>query len=231
MFKTIEECGLDLVTHTGDDWMPVRAARASFGKQDKTGENIEADRKLMRYLAEHGHTSCFEHQSATFLLEVPLFIRSQIHRHRTFSYNEISRRYTEERIEFWKPTTWRKQSSSNKQASSDEVVDPSSPMFGEWISSKPPTIEEQFVVLTKACRNNYEELLKAGVTREQARAVLPQSLLTQFYMTGNLRNWQHFVKLRTDTHAQYEIQVVANRISEKLASIYPESWKNLMEYL
>lgn len=196
--------------------MPIRAARASFGKQDKTGNDVEADRKLMTYLAKHKHTSCFEHQSATFLIEVPLFIRSQIHRHRTFAYNEISRRYTEENLAFWIPTALRKQSSNNRQASdNDEIVLSVNGMTDVY----------------KIALNVYNFLLDKGVAREQARAVLPQALLTQFYMTGNLRNWAHFIKLRTDSHAQYEVQVVANKISEKLSELYPESWKNLMMHL
>lgn len=224
MFKTIRECGLELVSYSVgtnmpdvdclDDMMPVRAARASFGKQDKTGDNQAADIKLMKFLADEGHTSCFEHQSATFLIEVPLFIRSQIHRHRTFSYNEISRRYTAENLEFWMPDTVRGQSKSNKQCS-DGLVDDQE-VASDW-----------FGVAAKGALAAYESLLEKGVAREQARAILPQSLLTRFYMTGNLRNWQHFIELRRDGHAQLEVQVVANRIAEELRKLWPESCKAL----
>ena len=103
MFKTSEECDVVLISSGGDDWMPVTAARVSFGR-DLTTERDEArDKKLMKYLADHKHMSCFEHQTATFMIECPLFVRSQIHRHRTFSFNEISRRYTDENLEFWIP--------------------------------------------------------------------------------------------------------------------------------
>lgn len=224
MFKTIHECGLELIGSSvaertldgvlnyieNDDFMPVRAARASFGKQDKTGENPEADKKLMRYLAEHKHLTPFEYQHATFLIECPLFIRSQIHRHRTFSYNEISRRYTSENLEFWIPDQFRGQAKNNKQAS-DGLVD-----------------DQEF------CRREYEEsshlaltffnsLLESGVAREQARAVLPQSLLTRFYMGGTLRNWAHFIELRRDEHAQYEVRVIADRIATSLRTLWPNS--------
>jgi thymidylate synthase (FAD) len=234
MFKTIHDCGLGLVSYSVgtnmpdvdclDDMMPVRAARASFGKQDKTGTNQEADIKLMKFLADEGHTSCFEHQSATFLIEVPLFIRSQIHRHRTFSYNEISRRYTAENLEFWVPDTFRGQSKSNKQCSNDEIV--------EHVKLHPASnsLEDVFHAYSRNAElalNFYESLVASGVAREQARAVLPQSLLTRFYMTGNLRNWQHFIELRRDGHAQYEVQVVANRIADSLRSLWPESCKAL----
>lgn len=248
MFKTIHECGLELVAYTGAnvlelgysdgsvDFMPVRAARASFGKQDKTGENETADLKLMKYLADAGHTSCFEHVSATFLLEVPLFIRSQIHRHRTFSYNEVSRRYTAENLEFWIPDTFRGQSKSNKQCSSDETVkfltrtvkDARYPIdSGKTVTF---TDIDPFVAYKNSATNAlklYEDMAESGVAREIARAVLPQSLLTRFYMSGNLRNWQHFIELRRDGHAQYEVQVVANRIAEELRKLWPESCKAL----
>jgi len=109
MFKTSEECKLKLVAHTSlvesddwsnADWLPVSAARASFGKEDKTGQDEKADRKLLKFLADHRHVSCFEHNYATFLIECPLFVRSQIMRHASFKFNEVSRRYTSEQIEF-----------------------------------------------------------------------------------------------------------------------------------
>lgn len=250
MFKTIEECQLDIVgfsvSRVGpdddfggycDDWMPAKAARASFGKQDKTGENVEADKKLMKYLADHEHMTPFEYQHATFLIECPLFIRSQIHRHRTFSYNEISRRYTSENLEFWMPTNFRKQSKSNKQASTDEIVEPfvvgfdseASLLEYENIYGKVPPTDP--LKLYKAgidyALMQYKRLIEGGVCREQARALLPQSLLTRFYMGGNLRNWAHFIKLRSDTHAQQEVQVIANRIASQLQSLWPESCRAL----
>lgn len=209
MFKTIHECELELVGHSNnDDMMPARAARASFGKQDKTGENPEADKKLINYLAEHKHLTPFEYQHATFLVKCPLFIRSQIHRHRTFSYNEISRRYTSENLEFWIPDKFRKQAEKNKQASTDEDS-----LVGF----------ERYEMAIHDSLAAYNELLEQGVCREQARAVLPQSLLTSFYMGGTLRNWAHFIELRRDEHAQYEVQVIANKIAERLRELWPES--------
>lgn len=196
------------------DWMPCSAARASFGNEDKTGNDSEADRNLMNYLARHEHMTPYEYQHATFLIECPLFIRSQIHRHRTFSYNEISRRYTSEDLEFWIPDTYRGQSKSNRQASSGEIDDQlrGGDFYREGI---------------EAAHQAYLNLLDLGVAREQARAVLPQSLLTRFYMGGVLRNWQHFIELRRDSHAQHEVQVIANRIAEELRKLWPESCKAL----
>lgn len=242
MFKTIQECRLDLVSHTkavatqvviedpslmegvngpcywtdNVDLMPCSAARVSFGKEDKTGNDKAADIKLMKYLADNQHMTPFEYQHATFLIEVPLFIRSQIHRHRAFSYNEISRRYTSEDLECWVPDRWRGQSKSNRQAS-DGFIEPS--------------IEDlQDDHYREACASSlsfYEGMLKNGVAREIARSVLPQSLLTKFYMGGNLRSWAHFIALRRDPHAQLEVQVVAEKIAAKLKELWPESCKAL----
>lgn len=234
MFKTIEECRLELVSYSVQnvlfdpecdfppgvfysyqnmDFMPCSAARVSFGNEDKTGGDAEKDKKLMKYLAEHKHMTPFEYQHATFLIEVPLFIRSQIHRHRTFSYNEISRRYTDENLEFWIPDVFRGQSKSNRQAS-DGVVEVSGGV-------------ENWRHYVGVSIGYYESLLEQGVAREQARAVLPQSLLTKFYMGGNLRSWAHFIELRRDEHAQYEVQVVANRVATQLRELWPTSCEAL----
>lgn len=503
IFKTSEECDLELIDHGGNDWMPVTAARVSFNKDGDTGQDEARDLKLMKYLADHGHTSCFEHQTATFMIECPLFIRSQIMRHRTFclagdneisfsrpcdgrhypyrldrlfknwtdpaqrarikamqirsvnettgeifsntitdvvysgkknvygmllangqtvygsedhriftrdgwmtigqlsetpvpvmvsnshmntgqdsywpphvdsiewrnipgwegkyevsdagevrallntrntplevsvikkqtknsagyacvslsangisrmfnvhslvmlafvgprpdgmevrhldgnrlnphlsnlaygypednsadrkhhgttnylgteyadileivlrgtedtydisvkgpyhnffangvvvhnSYNEISRRYTSEDLEFWEPTTYRKQHSTSKQCSAGEL--------DHKLAEELRAADRLF---TLSAVNVYDRKLELGQTREQARAVLPHSLLTRFYMTGNLRNWAHFLKLRKDGHAQEEVRVVARRIEEKLREIWPESMKVLMD--
>lgn len=222
--KTIDQCRLEIAAHTFDvgvdengdwigdsDWLPVRAARASFGAEDKTGDNIKADRKLLAFLAENKHVSVFEHNYVTFLIECPLFIRSQIMRHRSFSFNEISRRYTSEEIEFWIPDKWRKQAKNNKQCSTDEEVDSQVACYIDYTDS------------VQHARNLCESLLEHGVAREQARAVLPQSLLTRFYMTGNLRSWWSFLTQRCDEHSQYEMRVVANKIKDKLTNLWPES--------
>jgi thymidylate synthase (FAD) len=233
VLKTSDECLLKLVGHTMmvdyDDedlparksaaLMPVHAARASFGKEDKTGADEQGDKKLMFFLAREGHTSVFEHQSATFLIECPLFIRSQIMRHRTFSYNELSRRYTSEQLGFWKPDVYRKQDPKAKQCSSG-VID---------YTDVAEYCHNTFTGAIDDAVFRYASLLDHAVSREQARAVLPQSLLTRFYMTGNLRNWAHFLKLRLDAHAQPEVQVVAQKIHNELVKLWPLPMQALME--
>lgn len=269
VFKTIDECRLELVAHTmevveqgatfdgdrfcGADFLPVRAARASFGKEDKTGENPEADLKLMKYLADHEHLTPFEYNHATFLVECPLFVRSQIMRHRTFAFNEVSRRYTSEDIAFWVPDKWRAQSKSNKQASTDDEINfPICPGLGglshKTLKDHIPTdwSEDGWYGRKKVGRMNtnpaasclaealleahafYFNLIKAGVSREQARAVLPQSLLTRFFMGGILRNWCHFLRLRLASDAQRETQVVAQRIERELRRLWPDAMGCLM---
>ncbi len=202
----------------GKDLTVVNAARISFN-----GEKFELDDKdikLINYLAEHEHMSPFEHCALTVLVECPLYIRSQIHRHRTFSYNEVSRRYTSEEMKFYLPSIddLRKQSKSNRQASSGTIDD-----------------AEAIKLLAKmdAVHNYafdvYEELLEAGVCREQARGILPQNLCTKFYMTGNLRNWAHFVHLRTHEGAQKEVQDVANQAKTILMENFPVATAKLLE--
>lgn len=241
MFKTSEECRLDLISHTrmvgyevargevmcmnlvpDSDFMPCSAARASFGNEDKTGKSKKADKKLMKYLADHKHMTPFEYQHATFLIECPLFIRSQIHRHRTFSFNEISRRYTDENLEFWAPYKWRKQSASNKQASTDEAIGYyAGGGFGALDELDNPHNAHRY--MCKFALEQYNLMIENGVCREQARSILPQSLLTKFYMGGNLRNWAHFIALRRDPHAQKEVQIIAERVAVKLRELWPES--------
>lgn len=223
--KTIEECRLELIAATQGvpplpchmDNMPVHAARVSFGKEEDVRSESE-DARLMNYLAKHDHLTPFEYQHATFMIECPLFIRSQIHRHRTFSFNEISRRYTSDDLGFWIPTTWRQQSSSNRQASAGELPEATQVGF-----------KKAYEADTYRAYQHYQWYIEAGMAREQARAILPQSLLTRFYMGGNLRNWVHFLKLRMDEHAQYEVRVIAQRIHKQLAILWPNSLEALMK--
>ena len=128
MNKKIELYGdgigsVEYVEHMGDDLTIVNAARVSFGKQKE--ELDERDKKLINYLIKHRHTSTLEHNVVTFRFKVPLYVRSQHHRHRTWAYNEISRRYTEENLEFYQPKSFRTQHKSNRQASNQEgLVNP-----------------------------------------------------------------------------------------------------------
>ena len=196
---------VEYVDHMGTALTVVNAARVSFG--NTKSELDEKDKKLIKYLADHQHMSPFEHCSLTVKITCPLYIRSQIHRHRTFSYNEVSRRYTEKNMEFYLPDEYRKQHKSNRQASEGALAE-------EHQQALKVEVAEHHAQSLKL----YEDMLAMGVCKEQARGVLPQDLVTEFYMTGNLRNWAHFVKLRDHEGAQYEVQLLAQQVREILIS-------------
>jgi thymidylate synthase (FAD) len=194
---------VEYVQHMGDELTIVNAARVSFGGESK--ELSDKDKKLIKYLAEHKHMSPFEHCQLTVKITCPLYIRSQIHRHRTFSFNEVSRRYTNKDLEFYLPEVYRLQHQSNKQASYGALGD----VENEALKVEVENFYSQGLKL-------YEDMLAMGVCREQARGVLPQDLLTEFYMTGNLRNWAHFLSLRNKPDAQYEVQIIAQQVQQIL---------------
>ena len=200
-----------LIQSMGDDNTPALAARVSFAKMTTQSEMTQRDESLINYLAINRHTSPFEHISATFLITCPLFIARQIQRHRTFSYNEISRRYTSKDIEFYIPRSLRKQAETNLQCSLPIDI-PRSAEFTRLIKDH-----------TQVCLSFYNTLLDQGVSREQARAVLPQSMYTSFWMSGNLLNWSKFLRLRLDEHAQPEASEVAQAVQSELLERYPTS--------
>lgn len=184
------------MNHMGNALTVVNAARVSFASQSIVLS--DKDKKLIKYLAVHKHLSPFEHLTLTVKVTVPLYIRSQIMRHRTFAYNEISRRYTNKNMNFYLPKELRKQHESNRQASSSALTDQS--------------LLDEIDLHQDRCLVLYEKLIAAGVCKEQARGVLSQDLLTEFYMTGNLRNWAHFISLRKHEGAQAEIQEISKMI-------------------
>lgn len=201
-----------LIDRMGEEIKAVNAARVSFGKF-KT-EFDEKDATLLNFLIDEEHFAPLEHITLTFLIHCPIFVRGQFHRHRTASYNEISRRYTEVDMELYTAKNYRLQSKNNKQASIDN----------EYIENN----EEAERIMLEA--NNqalaaYNKLLELGVCREQARGVLPQNMMTTFYCTMNMRNMLHFLNLRLDAHAQYEIRELAKAMYDFLVPIYPNIMK------
>ncbi len=208
---------VEYVDHMGDDLRIVNAARVSFGVEKK--ELDERDKKLVNYLISHRHTSTLEHNLVTFKFVVPLFIRSQHHRHRTWSYNEISRRYTDVDLNFYEPTKFRTQHKSNRQASnSEELIDPCIFKYGDGGSLKASSMVSSH---HSASIKLYNDLLNAGVCREQARGVLSQNLYTEYYGTVNLNNLMKFISLRTHDGAQWEIQRVANACLSIARELWP----------
>jgi len=201
------------VSHMGHDSTPAHSARVSFYDATTSSRlHVTArDVSLIKYLARHGHTSPFEHCNATLKITCPLFVRSQIMRHRTFSYNEVSRRYTSERLQFWVPSALRGQHEKSLQCSSEEVVEESEHWLECWRKH------------SENCQMFYELMIASGVAREQARAILPQSLYTHFWMSGNLNNWARFLRLRLDPHSQPETRAVAVAARDILMKHFPVS--------
>ena len=216
---------VEYVSHMGTDLTVVNAARVSFGKHKNVLD--EKDEKLIKYLISHRHTSTLEHNQLTLRFIVPLYIRSQHHRHRTWSYNETSLRYTSENLRFYEPSAFRTQHASNRQASNpNERIDPmlnredeSHPKWGEWI--KPYHASQAVRDHHLSSVELYERLLASGVCREQARGVLPQNLYTEYYGSCNLNNLLKFIDLRTHEGTQWEIQHVARACLEIAGDLWP----------
>jgi thymidylate synthase (FAD) len=191
---------IELQDLMGDDLAIVNAARVSFlGESKGTGH----DRKLLFYLVQHRHTTPFEMVEFKFRVKCPIIVARQWMRHRTFSYNELSRRYTSEDIDFYIPTVWRLQSTDNKQASAGELDAPEAAKLTAALQS----YSEQALAL-------YNQALESGVAREMARMFLPHNLYTQFIAKVDAHNLMHFLRLRMAPDAQYEIRQYAWAIYE-----------------
>tara|TARA_A100000172_G_scaffold59314_1_gene38918 strand:+ start:480 stop:1178 length:699 start_codon:yes stop_codon:yes gene_type:complete len=216
---------VEYVNHMGNDLSIVNSARVSFGVEKN--ELDDRDRKLIKYLVKHKHTSTFEHCVGTFRFTVPLFVRSQHHRHRTWSYNEISRRYTDVNINLYEPEAFRTQHKSNRQASNEN--DLINPIVQSPITNGILKADEIVKQHHKDSLKLYENLMKAGVCREQARGILPQNLYTEYYGTVNLSNLMKFIDLRTHEGAQWEIQKVAEALLEMATELWPTAVNSFRE--
>lgn len=209
------------VDHLGSDLTIVNAARVSFGHEKD--ELDSRDRRLINYLIKHRHTSTLEHNVITFKFVVPLFVRSQHHRHRTWAYNEISRRYTDKDLRFYEPRDFRTQHKINRQASNEnDLINPIISR-SRFVSSPPERLDASKLIRMhhRDSLDLFDDLLAAGVCREQARGVLPQNLYTEYYGTCNLNNLVKFVDLRLHEGAQWEIQQVAKATLEIATDLFP----------
>ena len=212
---------VDYVSHMGSDLTVVNSARVSFGVEKD--ELDDKDRKLINYLIKHRHTSTLEHNLLTFRFTVPLYVRSQHHRHRTWSYNEISRRYTDVNIQFYEPKAFRTQHKSNRQASNaEELINPKIVFYWDE-STSGYKASETMREFHQGALELYNSMIEAGVCREQARGVLPQNLYTEYYGTVNLSNLLKFIDLRTHEGAQWEIRKVAEACLEIATDLFPET--------
>ena len=200
----------------GDDQTPANTARTSF--KNRIERTPEENAKLTSYLVKHRHTTPLEFCQVRFYMKMPIFVARQLVRHRTASINEVSLRYVQATEEFYIPEVDRcqKQSETNKQGSSIEVVDDPESVRNIILDSGINAFED------------YKELLAAGLSKELARTVLPLGTYTEWFWQNDLHNTLHFLKLRLDPHAQYEIRVYAEAMLELLKPLFPtiiEAWE------
>ena len=199
----------------GTDLSVVNAARVSHHKRHEEFE--DSDKKLIKYLAKHKHWTPFGHTAVTVYVKAPIFVARQLGKHQVgLVWNEVSRRYVDSEPEFYVPSVWRKRAENVKQGSGKDL---SGPALG--------VTESEYEDLLLTSRETYKTLLKWGVCPEQARMVLPQSMMTEWYWTGNLISFSNMYKLRTDEHSQRETQQVAHMIGDTIAPLFPYSWEAL----
>ena len=217
-FSVLDNGFVRLVDFMGDDSSIVQAARVSYGDGTK---KVNEDRGLIRYLMRNRHTTPFEMCEIKLHVRVPMDCWRQWIRHRTASVNEYSTRYSIaiDAAKITKPDEWRVQATGNRQGS-EGLID-------EDTGSRLSQQEAEFHV---AGRELYEERLKAGVAREQARKDLPLSTYTEAYWKIDLHNLLHFLELRMDSHAQYEIRQYANVIGQIVSKWVPLTWEAFLDY-
>ena len=212
------------IDHMGNDLSVVNAARVSFGKKSKLecidmvkGKFVlnNKDAKLINYLAKYKHKSPFNHSFVTFHVKAPIFVARQLVKHEYMPWNEISRRYVDSEPEFYVPDEWRGRSEDKKQGSDGVITDID------------PRVADYMVV---GAKQDYKYLLGKGVSPEQARMVLPQSMMTEGYWSGTLYAFAKMCQLRCAKDTQQESREVAMQVSEYMEKLFTASWDALWEY-
>lgn len=214
-----------LVDYMGNDKLVEKAARVSYGQGTRPVSETTA---LLRYMMREEHTSPFEMPELIFHAKLPIFVARQWVRHRTASINEYSARYSVMKNEFYIPSVENiaVQSPSNKQGRG-EAVDPD---FAEEVREKLADSYEASRALYEYLLNEDEEDDRPGLARESARITIPVAAYTEWYWKSDLRNTLHFLDLRMDSHAQYEIRQYANAMSEIVDDAFPITWKAFEDY-
>ncbi|MBN1982299.1 MAG: FAD-dependent thymidylate synthase [Chitinivibrionales bacterium] len=217
-FRVLDKGFVRLVDYMGSDERIVAAARVSYGEGTKT---FREDKALIHYLMRNDHTSPFEQVVMTFHVKLPIFVARQWIRHRTARVNEISGRYSVMANEFYLPGSQSiaLQSTNNKQGRSDQSV--------------PPQLQQKVLKLLKTDQDqlytHYESMVEENIARELARINLPLSLYTQWYWQIDLHNLFHFLKLRLDSHAQYEIRCYGETIAAMTKALCPRAYEAFEE--
>lgn len=222
------------IQHMGSDLTVVNSARVSFDKESEweiidwkpaegrvwTPVKIlkEDDAKLIKYLASHNHWTPFSHCQITMRETVPIFVARQRFKHMVgFTYNEVSRRYVSDAPEFYEPDAWREAAENKKQGSGED-----------FHLEEQGNFYEEYRGYISSIENLYNKWIKRGLAPEQARMILPQSMYTSYYVTGSLAAWARAYKLRSDPHAQLEIQMLAKDWDNIIKPLYPVSWEALV---
>lgn len=239
MINVLDKGFVKLIDHMGNDSSIANAARVSYAKGTKT---VQDDQGLIRYLWRNKHTSPFEMVTFTFHIKLPIFVSNQWVRHRTWSFNQISGRYSEMTDEFYVPdeANVTKQNPTNKQGGTNEYVS-FADMTDDAVEHYTEVAYKDMVASSWSwsdgfkqeqdmIRHNYEGYLKSGMRRELARINLPLSQYTEMYATVDLHNLFHFLRLRLDHHAQYEIRVYAQALLELIRPIVPVAVKAFEDY-
>jgi len=198
------------IDHMGSDLSVVNAARVSFGKSHAEFDPVR-DAKLINYLAKHKHISPFGHCFVSWHIKAPIFVARQLVKHSYLRWNEVSRRYVDDEPEFYLPDVWRGRSADKKQGSEGVVYTTSEPEFVNYTALR-----------------IYKAMIEEGVAPEQARMVLPQSTMTEWYWSGSLDAFASMCRLRLPSDTQQETRVVAQQIDTVMSDLFPVSWSALM---
>jgi thymidylate synthase (FAD) len=231
-FPVLDDGFIALKDYMGSDETIEQSARVSYGK----GTRATSDTKhLLRFLLRHHHSTPFEMADLRWHIRMPIYVARQWMRHRTFSFNEYSGRYSEmiDSMEKTDATRWREQSGSNKQGSDgfinsfgENPLNITEGMYdhtGEFLSDREISLQQEMTMV-------YQERLKAGVAKEQARKDLPVSNYTEMYAKVDLKNLFGFLRLRCDSHAQWEIRQYANIMAGAVQELFPISFEAWYDY-
>jgi len=235
-YKVLDDGFVSLKGFMGTDEEIEQAARVSYGKGTR---KVSDTRNLIRYLMRHHHTTPTEMGELKFHIRAPIYVIRQWHRHRTWSYNEYSGRYSEmiDSCQKTEEGEWRGQSKTNKQGSDNSGVDwPENADMDEIYAPHMDNLSAQKFLSVRdeaeliRSRHLYEERLKFGVAKEQARKNLPVSNYTEMYAKVDLKNLLGFFRLRCDSHAQLEIRQFANVMASITKSLFPLSFEAWYDY-
>lgn len=218
--------------HMGDDTRVYEAAKATLGTASADNSQVDPTR-LINFLARERHVTPFRHPQVTFECEAPIFVARQLGKHQVgFSWNERSMRYRDSAIGFYEPTTWRGRPENLHEGSTDLDVSGNTHHF--HINSysgllESVSVSDAYRSYLDGCLDFFDKLLAAGVAPEQARMVLPQSMVTRWVWTGSLWGFFEVYRQRISEHAQKEVQEFAKQLGQRMEGLFPIAWKALKD--